>query len=182
MGRIEDECARSLFQSAQKDGDINHTLAQATQYMNWKKSAAASHPETIGADSFREFLEYTHQSGQEELIDSILKKFSKMALASVGLLNVEVVSAVPLSQDQLSALHIKLVQRSKKNVQLTHRVDSSLIAGLRLVADGVVMDTSVKRELAEMKKKFYKEVHSFDENKTLGNQLTPSQGTGEGTV
>ena len=78
------------------------------------------------------------------------------ALDYIGVVKVEVISAAPLSQDRMDDLQRRLVRRSGKRVQITHRVDPSLIAGIRLIADGVVMDTSVKRQLADMREKLYK--------------------------
>lgn len=75
-------------------------------------------------------------------------------------IEVEVVTAAPLSDEQMASLYRRLVQYARRQIRLAPRVDPSLIAGMRLMVQGVVVDTSIKQQLIEMKKKLYKGVYA----------------------
>ena len=96
------------------------------------------------------------RKGQHEQTEEILRRFTELALVDMGAIDVEVLSAAALSRDQLEALQRRLIMRAKKQVRISHRVDPSLIAGLRITAGDMVMDTSVRRQLSDIREKLYK--------------------------
>jgi len=69
--------------------------------------------------------------------------------------HVEVYSAVPLSESQLKALEKKLARMFSMQLNITAEVDPSLLGGIRVVVDGTVLDDTIRRKLADMKRSIY---------------------------
>lgn len=90
---------------------------------------------------------------------AVLRQFVDMARERLGMLNVEVISAVPLTQDQLANLEIKLIHLFRKQLEITTRVDPALLGGLRIIAGSTIIDDTIKRKLSDMKKLAYKGVY-----------------------
>lgn len=61
-----------------------------------------------------------------------------------------VVSATELSKQQLQELKVVLEKRLARNLQLECSVDSTLIAGMIVTAGDLVIDSSVKGQLAKL--------------------------------
>lgn len=157
MVRIVEEYATALLRMAVHHRSVEQTFGQATQWLsrNAGRTGPVDDPE-VPAGVLADFLSYLKQKDRQDCTEGILRRYLELALDHIGVVKVEVVSAAPLSQERLDDLQQRLIRRSGKRVQITHRVDPSLIAGIRLIADGVVMDTSVKRQLADMREKLYK--------------------------
>lgn len=157
MVRIVEEYATALLRMAVHNHCVEQTFSQATQWLarNAGQTGPADDPE-VPAGILADFLGYLKQKDRLPCAEGILRRYLELALDYIGVVKVEVVSAAPLSQERLDDLQHRLIRRSGKRVHITHRVDPSLIAGIRLIADGVVMDTSVKRQLADMREKLYK--------------------------
>lgn len=68
-----------------------------------------------------------------------------------GILEVTVCSAVPLSDAQTQALCKKLADITGKTIQLTNKVDPTVLGGLRLSYAGKQIDGSVAQRLASLR-------------------------------
>lgn len=97
--------------------------------------------------------------GGKEEISAVLHAFLDHARERMNLLNVEVISAVPLTHEQLAKLERKLIMMFRKQLEITTAVDSSLLGGLRVIADNTVLDDTIKRKLMDMKKSVYEGVY-----------------------
>lgn len=64
-----------------------------------------------------------------------------------------VTSAVALSEQQFEALKEKLEKISGKQISLTNRIDSSVLAGLRVELEGKQLDGTVQSRLAGVSRK-----------------------------
>ena len=85
---------------------------------------------------------------------------SDMPEASVlqSVTEAEVISAVPLTPEQRRTIEIRLIKLFKKPVALTLSVDQSLLGGVRIITNNMVIDDTVKRKLFDMKNSIYKGV------------------------
>lgn len=157
MVRIVEEYATALLRMAVHHNCVEQIFGQATQWLSRNANQTdATNESEVPEGALADFLAYLKQKDRQDCTDGILRRFLELAQNYIGVVKVEVISAAPLSQERLDDLQHRLIRRSGKRVQITHRVDTSLIAGLRLIADGVVMDTSVKRQLADIREKLYK--------------------------
>ena len=62
----------------------------------------------------------------------------------------ELVSAVPIDAGALDGIKSALSKRLNKPVQLKQKIDSSLIAGMRVTISGITYDGSVKGKLDKL--------------------------------
>jgi len=62
-----------------------------------------------------------------------------------------VVSASDLTEEQISALQTVLEKKTGKGVRLSVKIDPSLICGLYINVDGYAIDSTVKKQLRDMK-------------------------------
>ena len=91
--------------------------------------------------------------------DAVISKFFEMAREQLGLLDVKIYSAAPLTFAQWADIESKLTEMFGKEISLVMKVDKSLIGGLRIVVGHIIIDNTIKTRLAEMKKNVYKEVY-----------------------
>ena len=91
--------------------------------------------------------------------DAVISKFFEMARERLGLLDVKIYSAAPLTFAQWTDVETKLTDMFGKDISLVMKVDKSLIGGLRIVVGHIIIDNTIKTRLAEMKKNVYKEVY-----------------------
>ena len=70
----------------------------------------------------------------------------------------KVVSAVNLSARQISALEKVLTKKLDKQVEISPETDASLIGGFYVHVDGLVIDSSVKKQISDMKESITKGV------------------------
>ena len=92
-------------------------------------------------------------------VKAVLSQFVDKCREHWKILDVKVFSAVPLNAAQKAEIEDKLVDTFNKQVHMAVKVDPSLIGGLRIIAGYNVMDNTIKKRLAEMKKNMYKGVY-----------------------
>ena len=96
----------------------------------------------------------THRAGDAAAADSV----RRAGAGGASNADVEVITAVPLTLAQERAIEINLIKMLKKRVSLTLTVDPSLLGGVRIIANDMVVDDSIKRKLFDMKASITKEV------------------------
>jgi F-type H+-transporting ATPase subunit delta len=82
--------------------------------------------------------------------DAICDEFGRLADAAAGRVRAEVVSATPLREEQRERLRRALAVRTGKQVELSERVDPSLLGGAVASVAGVVFDGSLRTQLAQL--------------------------------
>jgi F0F1-type ATP synthase delta subunit len=92
-------------------------------------------------------------------VKAVLIKFIDICREHWKILDVKVFSATPLTEAQQAAIEDKLIGSFNKQVHMVVKVDPSLLGGLRIIAGYTVMDNTIKKRLAEMKKSMYKGVY-----------------------
>ena len=89
-------------------------------------------------------------------VSLILREFHSLCNAHNGIEEGTVLCARPLSEAQIKELEDSFKVRGR-NVELTQRVDESLISGFKIVLDDEVIDASMKSKIARMKNELLKE-------------------------
>jgi F-type H+-transporting ATPase subunit delta len=84
------------------------------------------------------------------VMPEIARLFEQMKSAEQGLRHVHVQSAFEVSPEQQSALAAALKRHFGGDVELTVEQDESLIGGLRIRADDVVIDDSIRGKLQRL--------------------------------
>lgn len=160
MGKLEDTYAVALLQYATERERLQETYRQASMLLGKPLTPLTeAFDDSYVTGELVSFLAYLKTRGREKDTEAILERFLEMARSQLGIVDVEVITAIPLTDKQLENLQRKLIQRARKMVYLYPKVDPAIIAGVRLVAKDFVLDTSVRTRLLEMKEEIYKGVY-----------------------
>jgi F-type H+-transporting ATPase subunit delta len=100
------------------------------------------------------FLTLLARKGRANLLHQIAKAFVEKYNEYAGIINIEVVTARPLSDDQKQSLHKALENKTNKKVEMSIIQDSSLMGGIAVRIDDTVIDGSVKHKLEELEQSF----------------------------
>ncbi len=85
-------------------------------------------------------------------LKNIVEYFEYFVMKRLNQVRVDIVSASPLSENQINKLKTSLDQVLGKSAIIESKVDESLIGGLRLSVGSLVADASIKNRLALLKR------------------------------
>lgn len=94
------------------------------------------------------------RKNRERLLEEITTQFLKLYNQQKGIINVHVVSADELSEQQKKELIKELQTSTRKKVLLETDVDPDLIGGLKVIIDDTVTDGTVKHKLNQLRDRF----------------------------
>ena len=77
----------------------------------------------------------------------MIRAFRDIAAAQRGEVSADVISAHPLTEDQLSTLKAKLTAREGRTVKLTSSVDPDMLGGLIVTIGSKRIDGSIRTRL-----------------------------------
>ena len=141
--------ANTLLEYA-TDSDLDLFYRQAFRYVI-QASPKSPPPDPLGA-----FLVSTVPTDNWE---EVVEKFMDLARNKVKFIETEVISAVPMTPEQLHDLEVRLIRMFRKQLDVVTAVDPSLLGGLRIIVGDMVLDDSIKRKLSDMKSSIYKGVY-----------------------
>ncbi len=98
----------------------------------------------------RNFLHVLADNHRLLLLPEIGEHFEAERAALEHVVDVEVVSAVPLDAAQIEKLSAALAQRLKRRVRMQNSVDAALIGGAIIRAGDMIIDGSVKGRLGRL--------------------------------
>ena len=93
------------------------------------------------------FLKILMERGYIRQFEDCCKDYREHYNADHGILNVQAVTAVALTEGQEARLTGKLSELTGKTIELTNRVDPVVLGGVRLDYDGKRVDGTVKSRL-----------------------------------
>ena len=96
------------------------------------------------------FVHVLAENKRLEILAEISAQFEVLKAAAEKTLDVEIASAVALTDDELGAFASSLATRYSQEINLTTRVDASLVAGAVIRAGDTVIDGSVRGKLAKL--------------------------------
>ncbi len=90
------------------------------------------------------------ENGRLKALPQVCEQFMLLKHEHEKTIEVEVISAIALSDDQLTAIGEKLERRLERNIKLNCSVDETLIAGVVIRAGDLVIDNSVRGKLKRL--------------------------------
>ena len=112
------------------------------------RRAKASALEGVLADAdelVRNFLRLLAEKGRAGEVDEIAREYERLVAREQGRLEVELTTAVELSEDDAKAIVGQIEKASGKKVEATRSVDPELIGGLVLQVGSRLVDASRAR-------------------------------------
>ena len=102
-------------------------------------------------ESARNFLHVVLENGRLDALPEVAAQFRSLVNSKSGSSDAVVYSAFPIEDAALAELGATLQKRFGRKLNLTVKLDESLIGGVRVVVGDEVLDTSVKARLEQMK-------------------------------
>ena len=96
------------------------------------------------------FLHLLADKGRERMLEDIADAFINLYRYEKGIINAEVVSAVPMSAEWKAGLAAAFA-KTGKSIEFTESVDPSLLGGLRVKVGDQLIDATLRRKLNELK-------------------------------
>jgi len=103
------------------------------------------------SDSTMDMLKIIADSRRESIIPTMADEFIKMYNESIGLVKVDLYSAVELSKDLQDKISKKIATQTEKKIELTQHIQEDLIGGFVLKMDDMLYDASLKSSLSKLK-------------------------------
>jgi len=130
------------------------TMAELLDSPQLSSARAASMIADMGGeafdDRFRGFLNVLAGNGRLPLLPEITRLFQRLRAEAEKRLQVRVVSAVPLDEDQSSRLRDALARRFERDIELENEIDGALIGGAVVYAGDEVIDGSLRGRLQQL--------------------------------
>lgn len=98
------------------------------------------------------FLQMLVERGRVGEVAEIAAAFAARVARAEGRIEVEAVTAVPLTDDLRQAIVAKVQTDTGRNVTLQERVDPDLVGGLVLRAGGIAVDGSVRSRIDKLRR------------------------------
>lgn len=173
MSRVAKRYAKALFSLAQDENildTISLDLDQMTELgeQNDAFSALLANPLINEKDKLSALLEIF--SGKVEpttlsflklladkkriaFLPAISQEFKEMKLAHANQVQGELISAVALTPDQVSAIKMRIEGITGKVVLLAEKLDQALLGGFIVKVEGLVLDNSIRYQLSKLREK-----------------------------
>jgi F-type H+-transporting ATPase subunit delta len=131
--------------------DLRHALHDPELAGPQKKALVAS----LGEGAHRvllNFLQLLIDKRRIEELPQIAEAFADLVSRAEGRVEVEAVTAVPLSDELRSQLVERIQSATGREVVLEERVDPEIVGGVVLMVGGVMVDGSVRFQLADLRR------------------------------
>jgi F-type H+-transporting ATPase subunit delta len=139
------------FVAAQRDVPELRELLRNPQLDQRVKASALG--ELLGGEEelVRNFLLLLAEKGRAGEIEEVAREFERLAAREEGILDVELTTAVELTDEEARDVIRQIEQASGRKVVATRRVDPDLIGGIVLQAGSMRLDASVRGRLNRLR-------------------------------
>jgi F-type H+-transporting ATPase subunit delta len=97
------------------------------------------------------FVEILRANNDLRIFPQISKEIERLEFEKKGIKLVNVVSARKLSHNELSSIKSVLSRVLGKKIELRPEIDESLIGGIKVRVDDLVLDTTIKNVFEQLK-------------------------------
>jgi ATP synthase F1 delta subunit len=121
-------------------------LSSAEKKDGLRRAISGAEPELVN------FLELLIEKTRMPEIFRIRRRFEELWKEENKLIDVTVVSAVELDPDVVSKIGTEVERQTGERVELSSRVDESVLGGIVLQVGNMVVDASIRNRLEKLKK------------------------------
>ncbi|MGF1470478.1 MAG: ATP synthase F1 subunit delta [Rubrobacteraceae bacterium] len=159
--------AEALYEAAREGGELEEVLAElkefdgalneveelseffySPQITEREKRQALDELARDMTDSARNFLKVLSDNGRSEIFPEVLRRYEVLVEEHFGRVEVEVITAVELSEDMQERVKERLGKiLDGKEVVLETRVDPDIMGGVVFRFGGILIDSSVRGRL-----------------------------------
>ncbi|MFP1726861.1 F0F1 ATP synthase subunit delta [Lonsdalea quercina] len=98
-------------------------------------------------DAGQNLIRVMAENGRLPVLPEVLEQFVQLRAAQESTVDVDVISAATLSEQQLSKIAVAMEQRLSRKVKLNCKIDKSVMAGVIIRAGDMVIDGSIRGRL-----------------------------------
>ncbi len=162
--------ARALFEAASDAGRLDPVREELGDFVEAQRQVpelrgllrnpqidhrakAAALEELLGGDEqlVRNFLLLLAEKNRAGEVEEIAREFDRLVAQAEGILDVELTTAVELSDEEARGVIGQIEKASGRNVEAKQRVDPDLLGGLVLQAGSLRLDASVRGRLDRLR-------------------------------
>lgn len=99
----------------------------------------------------RDFINLLVKKKRVDLLDDVVADFEELLNRTRNAVAAEVITAVPLGGNLLDEFELQVARLTGKNVRLENIVDPGVVGGVRLVIGDLVIDSTLKTRLGEIR-------------------------------
>jgi F-type H+-transporting ATPase subunit delta len=171
ISKIISHYAKGLIQLSQSHSQLEQHLNELEQFVQLMKEAPAlehflAHPfikpeekkkvlKSILGDgvdlSLLHFLFFLIDRKRIQYLNAILEDYRRLAYDRLGIVDVQVVTAVSMEKKMSEKIQNKLEAFYRKRVQIKEKIDPMIIGGMILMIANQMLDNSVKNRLMQLK-------------------------------
>lgn len=145
---------RNIQVAIEKSRDFSLFLKSPIINTEKKKKAIAAIFQNKVDDLTFKFLLLLVTKNRESLIPSIIESFWKLLDEKNGIVNAELTTVIPPTEEQIERIKKQLEAITKRKIRLLNHMDSSLIGGFVIKIEDTIFDASVLNQFNILKKKF----------------------------
>ena len=172
MAKLRDRYANALLEISEEKGTLGKDLEQVIMVRDALSSdevqSFLAHPHIpdsakhkLFRDAFSDkltghimgFLYLMVRKNRELLIVPALTEYIDSVKRRFGKIEAKVVSAKPLTEEQIESIRRILSNQTNMEVRIKTRVDPDVIGGFYILADGRIFDSTVRTELNRMRER-----------------------------
>ena len=101
-------------------------------------------------DEGRNFILLLAENGRVEILPEVSELFDQLKTQHEGVLGAKIISAFPMSDEQLKKLVADLETRFQRKIEAAVSIDPELIGGVKVEMGDEVLDASVRGKLEAM--------------------------------
>ena len=171
MNELSREYARALFSLASEKNckseyasyldSLCQSFSDEPMYLEFLHSPAISTNEKISSitkifssivpEDVLSFVQLMCEKGRINLIFEAAQAYKDLVAQSDKVIDAVITSAVELTEDEKKKLQLKLENKFSSKVNLTFKIDPSLLGGIVVETDGKILDGSIKNRLRDLK-------------------------------
>jgi F-type H+-transporting ATPase subunit delta len=136
-------------------GELRQAFTSVAVPRQSKRALVAALLDRTGpvSDELRRLLDLLADNDRLPLVAAVAEGYQVKAMEAAGVLAAELVTAQPLGEDRQAALAKALGHATGRRVEVSGRVDGSIIGGVVAKVGSVVYDGSVSRQLERMRQR-----------------------------
>jgi F-type H+-transporting ATPase subunit delta len=163
--------ARALYEAAKDNGRVPQVREELSDFVETERQVpelrellrnpqlehhvkAGALEELLGGEEelIRNFLMLLAEKGRAGEVEDIAREFERLAAAEEGILDVELTTAVELSEKEARDVIQQIEKASGRKVEAKRSVDADLIGGLVLQVGSMRLDSSVRGRLNRLRR------------------------------
>lgn len=145
---------QELSEIIDREPELDAFLKDPVVSENSKKTVLKNIFEGQISREMMNFLFILIDKGRAGRFTGIIREYRKLADKADGVADGRIISAAPLTEEQLAGFEDQVSDLFRIKVRLKNETDRSLIGGVRIFVNGRMIDTSLRKRLDDMADSF----------------------------